>query len=447
MIGSGSGPVTPCPLSWRPPRPGPSPMNVAPTDSPRLLIVEDSSLDRSLYKGALGGFAVEFAPTGEAALERLAAATFDLVVLDYNLPGIDGGEVLDAIRGDLGLDVPVVVVTGGGNESLAADLIRRGASDYVTKDDLGTPRVASALASALDQHRAGRERSRAEDELRAQRDALESALRKLQEAQAHLVQSEKMASLGQLVAGVAHEINNPLAYVSNNLAVLDRDVHHIAALIDLYRAHYGDSVPQAVLDAEQRIDLPYTLDNLDRLLKSSQQGLKRVREIVGSLRDFSRLDEAERKEIDPNEVLQHSMEMVRYAIHQKEIDLRVDLADLPTLWCSPGKLNQVVLNILLNAIQAVGPGATIEVRSRLDRDRDEIRFELADTGPGIPEAVLPRIFDPFFTTKPQGVGTGLGLWVGYNIVQEHGGRIEVESAVGRGTTFVVALPLKAAPRD
>ena len=408
----------------------------------RLLIVEDSPLDQSVYRQTLGRFSLEFAATGEIALERLATEAFDLVLLDYNLPGIDGDEVLTAIRERLALDVPVVVVTGGGSEAIAADLFRRGVSDYATKDDIATSKLGMIIVAALERHRLERLRTEADAEVRSQKAVIEAALRAFQEAQAQMIQGEKMASLGQLVAGVAHEINNPLAYVSNNLAVLDRDVRHIATLIDLYRAHFGATLPREIVDAEQLIDLPYTLGNLDRLLKSSKQGIARVQEIVGNLRDFSRLDEAATKDVDPNEIVRDTVGMVRYSLLEKRIELELDLDNLPTLRCNPGKLNQVVLNIVLNAIQAVGFDSTIAIRSRHDPDRGEIRFEIGDNGPGIPEAVRGRIFDPFFTTKSQGVGTGLGLWVAYNIVKEHGGRIEVESEIGQGATFRIVLPVE-----
>jgi signal transduction histidine kinase len=409
---------------------------------PRLLIVEDSKHDQMIYRNTLRDFALEFADSGESGLERLARERFDLVILDFQLPRMNGDEVLAQIRAGLGLDLPVVIVTGGGSESVAVDLFKRGAYDYVTKDDLHTPRVAAAVRGALDRHWLDLARRTAEDELRRRKDELEAALRQLQEAQAHLVQNEKMASLGQLVAGVAHEINNPLAYVSNNIAVLDRDVRQIAAIMTQYRTHFGAEVPAAIREAEERVDLDYTLTNLDRLLLSSRQGLQRVREIVASLRDFSRLDEADRKLVDPNDAVRSTLEMVRYHVRLKGIHLTVALGALPPVWCFAGQLNQVVLNILMNAIQAVEPGATITVATRANPERTEVQFVIADNGPGIPESIRGRIFDPFFTTKPQGLGTGLGLWISYDIVQEHQGRIELETAVGAGTTFTVTIPVR-----
>lgn len=409
---------------------------------PRVLIVEDSKQDQLIYRHTLRDFDLEFADSGETGLDRLAHERFDLVVLDFQLPRMNGDQVLTQIRTDLGLDLPVVIVTGGGSESVAVDMLKQGAYDYVTKDDLHTPRVAAAVRGALDRHWLDLARRKAEDELRRRKDELESALRQLQEAQAQLVQSEKMASLGQLVAGVAHEINNPLAYVSNNIAVLDRDIRQVASIMAAYRAHFGDAIPESIRESEDRVDLAYTLNNLDRLLSSSRQGLHRVREIVSGLRDFSRLDEADRKSIDPSEAVRTTLELVRYHIRQKNIRLVVELGEVPPIWCFAGKLNQVLLNILMNAIQAVDEGATITVETRSVPGRAEVQFVLSDDGPGIPDTILGKIFDPFFTTKPQGVGTGLGLWISYNIVQEHRGRIEVETAVGRGTTFIITLPTR-----
>lgn len=416
------------------------------TKVPRLLVVEDSKVDQQVYRRTLRDFELAFADTGEEGLQRLTTEHFDLVILDFQLPRMNGDAVLAHIRMDLRLDLPVVIVTGGGSESVAVDLLKQGAYDYVTKDDLPTPRVAAAVRGALDRHWLVEARRRAEEELRRRKDELESALRQLQEAQAHLIQSEKMASLGQLVAGIAHEINNPLAYVSNNIVVLDRDVHQVAAIMAEYRAHLGANVPAKIREAEERVDLPYTLENLDRLLASTRQGLQRVREIVSSLRAFSRIDEAERKSINPNEAVKTTIEMVRSSIRHKGINLKVELGDLPPIWCSAGKLNQVLLNIIMNAIQAVESGATITVTSKANSSRTEVSLTIADDGPGIPDEIRGKIFDPFFTTKPQGLGTGLGLWISHDIVREHGGRIDLESAAGEGAKFTIVLPVRL-PND
>jgi signal transduction histidine kinase len=299
------------------------------------------------------------------------------------------------------------------------------------------------VRGALERHWLENARRKAERELRRQKDELESALRQLQEAQAHLVQSEKMASLGQLVAGVAHEINNPLAYVSNNVAVLDRDVRSLAALVVDYRSVLGDSVPESIRLTEARIDLDYTLENLDRLLSSTKQGVQRVRKIVVGLRDFSRIDEADRKLVNPNDAVLTTLEMVHYHVRHKGIHLVVELGELPMIWCFPGKLNQVLLNIIMNAIQAVDAGATITVRSWSDPGKQEIHLAVSDNGPGIPDSIRGKIFDAFYTTKPQGLGTGLGLWITSNIVKEHQGRIELETAPDTGTTFTIVLPARS----
>jgi signal transduction histidine kinase len=325
---------------------------------------------------------------------------------------------------------------------VAVDLLKRGASDYVTKDELHTPRVAAAVRGALERQRLDQARRKAEEEVRRQKDELQSALRKLQEAQAQLVQSEKMASLGQLVAGVAHEINNPISYVTNNLAVLDRDVRQIADLMADYRGHFGEAVPDFIREIEERIDLDYSLGNLDRLLKSTRSGLQRVSEIVAGLRDFSRLDEATSKWVDPNEAVKATVEMVRFPIRQKGLVLIVETNPLPMIECNPGQINQVLLNLLMNAIQAVDSGAQIAIRTRFLEDSQAIQYEVSDNGPGIPESIRGKIFDPFFTTKPLGVGTGLGLWISYNIVEQHGGTIDLTTEPGQGTKFTVTLPIQ-----
>ena len=407
----------------------------------RVLIIEDSKADQELLRRGLRAFDLTFAESGEEGLLLIEAEPFDLILLDYQLPGINGAQVLGLIRSGAGAEVPVVVVSGAGSETIAVELLKGGAADYITKGELASGRVADAVQAALDRRAAEANRKRNEAELRLRKEELERSFRQLQENQGRLIQSEKMAGMGQLVAGVAHEINNPLAYVTNNIAVLNRDVRQVVALMASYRAYLGAAVPPEIRAVEAEIDLDYTLANVERLFRSTRQGLQRVGEIVAGLRDFSRLDEAEFKQVDPNEPVRMTVEMIRYQVRQKEIQLDVEIEPLPTVWCNPGRLNQVLLNLLVNAIQAVDPGATIAVRTRHLPDSGEFQYEVADTGPGIPEAIRDKIFDPFFTTKPQGVGTGLGLWIAYSIVQEHHGRLQLSTETGRGTTFTVTLPI------
>jgi two-component system NtrC family sensor kinase len=267
----------------------------------------------------------------------------------------------------------------------------------------------------------------------------------LKSAQSQLVQTEKLASLGQMVAGVAHEINNPLAFVSNNVAVLQRDLRALVQLLKLYE-QAANAPPQQVEeikgqihDLAERIDLVYTLANLEELLTRSRDGLSRIQQIVKDLREFARLDAADLQESDVNAGIESTINIVRGLAKKKQVTLDLELAALPRMRCYPAKINQVVMNLVTNAIDACGTGGRVTVRSAAGSN-GEIRVEVSDTGHGIPPEIRDRIFDPFFTTKKIGEGTGLGLSISYGIIKDHGGRIEVDSEVGKGSRFTVTLP-------
>ena len=276
---------------------------------------------------------------------------------------------------------------------------------------------------------------------------LEATNRELQRAQLTLVQSEKLAGLGQMVAGVAHEINNPLSFVTNDLVVLQRDLAHMVRVLELYREAEmidGERRLESVKTARtlsERIDLDYVIANLPGTLSRSGDGLRRIKQIVEDLREFAQLDQSSHQEADLNVGIGSTLNIVRGHAKKKQVTIETDLGPLPTLLCQPAKINQVIMNLVLNAIDASPEGATVMVRSTAAQG--DVQLQVIDHGTGIAGAIRERIFDPFFTTKPIGQGTGLGLSISYGIVKDHGGSIEVESEPGRGTTFTIRLPAPA----
>jgi signal transduction histidine kinase len=278
-----------------------------------------------------------------------------------------------------------------------------------------------------------------EEAARAEREARQALLH----AQSQLVQSEKLAGLGQMVAGVAHEINNPLSFVSNNVAVIQRDVTALRKLIDLYKQADGtvpDPLRLQIDELEEQIDLTYMLGNLEGIFSRSRDGLRRIQQIVKDLRDFARLDESDLEECDLNAGITSTLNIIQGHAKRKEVKLVADLQPLPRVRCYPAKVNQVVMNLVGNAIDASHLAGEVDVRTRLEGEN--VVLEVQDNGSGIPPEIRQKIFDPFFTTKPLGEGTGLGLSISYGIIHDHGGDIELQSEVGKGTLFRVKLPIR-----
>jgi PAS domain S-box-containing protein len=281
---------------------------------------------------------------------------------------------------------------------------------------------------------------RLEEAARSERQAHEA----LKLAQSRLVQSERLAGLGQMVAGVAHEINNPLSFVINNAAILGRDVGDLGHLVALYEqadgliAREDPELHARIAEFRDQVEIEYLLENLAKLLLRSDDGLKRIQQVVKDLRLFARLDEADVKDADLNAGVESSVTIIRGNARREDVMLVLDLGAIPPVPCFPAKINQVILNLLSNAVDACGPGGTVTART--SAEDGWVRVEVADTGGGIDPAIRDRIFDPFFTTKPVGRGTGLGLSISYGIIREHGGTIGVESEPGRGSTFAFRLP-------
>ncbi|HZH44342.1 MAG TPA: ATP-binding protein [Lysobacter sp.] len=287
-----------------------------------------------------------------------------------------------------------------------------------------------------------------EEELQRRHAELQQAYLRLAGAQEQLLQSEKMASIGQLAAGVAHEINNPIGYVNSNLATLQDYLRNLLTLLHAYERVVppGSAIEAATEIAElrERFDLDFMLRDLPELVAESREGIERVTKIVQDLKDFSRAGRGESWVMaDLHKGLDSTLNIVWNELKYK-VRLEKSYGELPAVECLPSELNQVFMNILVNAGQAIPERGHITIAT--GHDGGEVWVSIRDDGEGIPEAVLPRIFDPFFTTKPVGRGSGLGLSISYGIVAKHHGRIEVDSAAGRGTTFRVVLPVRQ-PRN
>ncbi|MBW4570644.1 MAG: PAS domain-containing protein [Tolypothrix carrinoi HA7290-LM1] len=298
------------------------------------------------------------------------------------------------------------------------------------------------------------ERKLAETQLKQQAEDLEKTLTELQRTQMQLIQSEKMSGLGQLVAGVAHEINNPVNFIYGNLTYANDYIEDLLRLVQLYEQHYPDPV-LSIQELAEDIDLNFLIDDLRKLLKSMKVGAERIREIVLSLRTFSRMDEAEMKEVDIHEGLDSTLMILEHRIKakpdRKAIEVIKEYGNLPLVECYAGQLNQVFMNILANAIDALEESlvneseklTTPQIRICTELiSGDRVKISIADNGLGISSAIKPRLFDPFFTTKAIGKGTGMGLSISYQIISDrHGGSLECISQPGAGAEFAIAIPL------
>ncbi len=288
-------------------------------------------------------------------------------------------------------------------------------------------------------------------ELEETNEELTVTLNHLKETQAQLVEAEKMASLGQLTAGIAHEINNPINFVSANVEPLRLDIQDILEVVkryeDVAKSEEGDKEAKLkeVLAFKEQIDYNYIQTEIKQLLKGIADGAERTAEIVKGLKTFSRLDESDLKPADINEGIQSTLVILRNSVPD-HVEIVTEYGELPMVECFPGKINQVFMNILNNALQAMNPRTKDQkdqLRVKTSADDLFVYVSIADSGPGMPEEVKSRIFEPFFTTKDVGEGTGLGLSIVFKIVETHGGTIQVNTKLGKGTEFLVTLPIVA----
>jgi len=419
----------------------------------RILAVDDGLTYLTFLADDLRkqGYEVITADSGVKGLRLLECEKFDCVLLDLEMPEMDGVEVcgrVAAVSSAQESRPAVIIITSSMNKEDLNRALEAGADDFVIKSsDLAVlrariqalmrrrvfqeenARVAAQLkAKEMEtlQARAGRQiaEARAEiaEELVQANQNLQQANQKLKETQAQLIQNEKMASLGQLVAGIAHEINNPLAFVMNNLFIVENGMDFLGPELE---PHLGETSLNRLRKVRTR-------------LEEMKEGLERVKELVLDLRTFSRLDEGEFQTMDVLETIDAVLLLLKHKMNGR-IRVEKHLIAERQLYCYARRLYQVLMNLIANAIDAiVGEGSIIITTSRTAED---FLISVRDTGAGIAEAIRSKIFDPFFTTKPVGRGTGLGLAISYGIVQDHGGSIEVKSELGVGTEFIVRIPL------
>jgi PAS domain S-box-containing protein len=287
----------------------------------------------------------------------------------------------------------------------------------------------------------------------------EAALHELGRTQSQLIHSEKMSSLGQLVAGVAHEINNPVNFIYGNVSHAREYANNLLAIIAGFQRHYPEP-PLEIQELIEEVELDFLREDLPKLLDSMRMGVQRIREIVSSLRTFSRLDEAAMKTVDLHEGIESTLMILRNRLKVRSdraaIELPKNYGTLPTAECYPGQLNQVLMNILVNALDALeerdqqrslaeqkAQPSAIWLSTSLDLTGESALIRIRDNGPGIPEPIRDRIFDPFFTTKAIGKGTGMGMSISYQIVTErHGGQLTFVSTPDVGTEFTIAIPVR-----
>ena len=473
------------------------------TKKEEILVIDDTSTNLKLIADFLGeyGFVVRIAKNGIQALKVLEAVSPDLILLDVMMPEMDGFETCRRLKDwEKTKDIPVIFMTALADFANPENKVKGltlGAVDYISKpiqleEVLARVKTHLSLRSVTQQlseqnTRLGEEieqRKQVENALRKSEvrerekaQALELTLNELKRTQSQLIQAEKMSSLGQMVAGVAHEINNPASFIYGNLNFAREYFQDLSRLIELYQQTYPNPTPE-IQQLSQEIDWEFLADDWSKLLDSMQVGAERIKKIVLSLKSFSRLDESELKSVDIHENLDNTLLMLQHRLRAENIstadkgsllapaiEVIKDYSPLPQVTCYASQLNQVFMNILNNAIDALkqesgvrsqesGVIPTITIRTEVSNQQNILTsgscllnssfvvIRIADNGCGMSEEVQQKIFDPFFTTKPVGRGKGLGLSISHQIVvEQHKGELSCVSRKEKGTEFIVKIPL------
>lgn len=410
---------------------------------PCVLIIDDNVTNIEVLAAALAeDYEISFATCGAEGIELVVKYLPDLILLDIMMPDMDGFETCRRLRSNASLpDIPIIFISALEEVADKVKAFQAGGNDYVTKP-FQPEEVLARVATHTALYRTRRELEAREESLRRHLQELETAHRQLQEMGSQLLQSEKLASIGQLAAGVAHEINNPIGFVSSNLNTLQGYVKTLLQLL----AEYEPLETLAPADrqlrlkaAKQQADLAFLREDIVQLINESIDGAGRVQRIVRDLRNFSHPGDNEWRTTDLQAALESTLNVAWNEIKFKANVVR-DYVELPPVECLSSQINQVLLNLIVNAAQSITNNGQITLRTR---HHDQwVSIAIIDNGCGIAAEHCEKIFDPFFTTKPVGKGTGLGLSMAYGIIATHRGRIDVESGIGQGSTFTIWLPVR-----
>lgn len=414
-----------------------------------ILFVDDNPVNRHLLRSILSQeySRLHEADNGQLCLDILQSQIIDLLLLDLNMPGLSGFELLKRIP-ELELDSPptIIVVSADKDPSVISQALKGGAADYVT-----TPYHSDELIARVKTHLALRSKEIHLEQLVIRRTKeLTNASYRLEQAQKQLIHADKMASLGQLAAGVAHEINNPVGYIHSNLMTLNDYLGDFQQYLSK-NCKLVDKSSDPLLKAEYKqlrdqFDVDYLREDVSQIINDSLNGTKQIKQIVTDLKGYSHPEQQEWLHHNIHDLLESSLNIVANQLKYKvEIQKRYQ-RDLPRVYCIGSQISQILINLLVNAEQAIDNHGQITITTSLSRqslgdNQTSVDICITDDGNGIDEAIANRIFDPFFTTKPVGTGTGLGLSICYNITAGHGGLITMQSQPGRGSQFTVSLPV------
>jgi two-component system NtrC family sensor kinase len=441
-----------------------------------ILIVDDSITNLNFLRVILEdeGYEILEAANGEKALKLLETKKPDLILLDIMMPVMNGLEVCKRVKKDERLkEIPIIIISAVTESSDKVEALQLGAVDYVTKpfqkDELLTRMTTHLslrekelkLAEAnkkLEKYKSNLEElvkkrtdelqvsngelKKANEELKTKTEKLQNTLARLNETQERLIHSEKMASLGVMVAGVAHEINNPVNYINSSMHGFKNNLEFLQSYSELYAqvSSNNQEVLNKIIEKEKDI----SLEQLTKMLKKSAElievGIERTTKIVKSLKSFTRSNQDEMEAFDLKENLENTL-IILHSYYKDRIEIIKEYDHAPVIECYPGKLNQVFLNILLNAMQAIQKKGKIWITIG-KKDEKNIFIKIKDTGIGIKPSDLEHVFETFYTTKEKEKGSGLGLSISRNIIKEHSGDIKVDSKPGEGTCFTIILPIK-----